>query len=132
MVPPSDSNHGPSPGYPDLGMLKKITTSCTVAAFFISLFSHQNALRRALNELKLFNRNRLTTPHLLCCTHRLGGFTSPVKNVWRSMENKHKNPPGNFCPKMPIMNCIDSYLAAKIQISFNHQKTSYVRIICSP
>ena len=34
----------------------------------------QNALRRALSELKMFNKNCLTTPHLLCCSHRLTRF----------------------------------------------------------
>ena len=27
------------------------------------------------------------------------------------MGRKHKNPPGNFCPRVPIMHSIDSYLA---------------------
>ena len=34
------------------------------------------------------NKNRLTTPpHLLCCTHRFRGFTSPVKNLDHSDRN---------------------------------------------
>ena len=33
------------------------------------------------------------------------------KNIWRCMEKKHKNRPKNFCPSVPIMHGIDSYLA---------------------
>ena len=42
--------------------------------FWFHYFSCQNALRRALIELKWFNKNCQTTPHLLCCTHRLMRF----------------------------------------------------------
>ena len=70
----SNWNNGSSPGHINLGTLKKITTACTIAALLISLFSRQNAMRRALSELKVFNKNCLTTPHLLCCTQRLTRF----------------------------------------------------------
>ena len=50
-----NSNNGPSRRDSILGMLK-ITTACTIAALLISLFSHQNTLRRALRELKLLKK----------------------------------------------------------------------------
>ena len=34
----SDSNNGPSQGHSSLGILKKITTACTIAALLTSLF----------------------------------------------------------------------------------------------
>ena len=34
-----------------------------------------------------------------------------MKNIWRSMEKKHKNPPPNFFPRVPIMYATDSYSA---------------------
>ena len=33
------------------------------------------------------------------------------RNIWRSMEKKHKNPPGNFCLMVPFMHAIDFYSA---------------------
>ena len=33
------------------------------------------------------------------------------KNVCRNMEKKHKNPPGKFCSRVPIMHGRDSYSA---------------------
>ena len=34
---------------------------------------------------------------------------------------KHKNPPGTFCLRVPIMHAIDSFFG-KIQISVNHKR----------
>ena len=45
----SNSKNGPSRGHFNLGTLKKITTASTIAALLISLFSRQNAMRRAQN-----------------------------------------------------------------------------------
>ena len=46
----------PPPGHYNLGMLKKITTACTIAALF-HYFSRQNALRQAsLSELKVLTK----------------------------------------------------------------------------
>ena len=52
----SNSNNGPSPDHSNLGTLKTITTACTVAVLLISLFSRQNAKRRALSELKVLTK----------------------------------------------------------------------------
>ena len=30
------------------------------------------------------------------------------KNIWRSIEKRHKNRPGNLCSRVPIMHGIDS------------------------
>ena len=47
------------------------------------------------------------------------------------MEKKHKNPPGNFCPMLPIMHGIDSYSAGS-KYHLTIKKTLYVRIFTVP
>ena len=33
---------------------------------------------------------------------KICSFLPYKKNIWRSVEKKHENPPGNFCPRVPI------------------------------
>ena len=69
----SNSNNGPSQAILILECwrLPQLVLSPPLWFYY---FSRQNAMRRALSELKVFNKNCLTTPHLLCCTHRLTMF----------------------------------------------------------
>ena len=46
------------------------------------------------------------------------------------MEKKHKNPPGNVCPRVPIMHGINFY-SAGFKYHLTIKKTLYVRILGS-
>ena len=76
----SNSNNAPPPGYSNLRTVKKITTACTIAALLISLFFPSKCYESSFKRAQSVNKNCLTTPHLLCCTHGLRGFISLVKN----------------------------------------------------
>ena len=69
----SNSNNGHYPGHSNLGTLK-ITTACPIAALFDSLFFPPKCYEASFNLAQSVDKNCLTTPHLLCCTHRLTRF----------------------------------------------------------